>query len=177
MVTSDKVYLNNEWVYPYRETDTLGGHDPYSASKAASEIIISSYRNAFLESQGVAISSARAGNVIGGGDWSEDRLIPDAIRSWSNDRAIEIRNPDAVRPWQHVLEPLSGYLVLCQQLLKNPIDYSEAWNFGPNEQDARPVQWILDKMISYWPNASWSLDNNVNPHEASFLKLNISNGS
>ena len=142
MVTTDKVYRNLEWVHPYREGDALGGHDPYSASKAACELVIGSYRDAFLREQGVAIASARAGNVIGGGDWSADRLIPDAVRAWQGGQPLRIRYPDAVRPWQHVLEPLAGYLVLAQRLWESPA-LAGAYNFGPPADDIATVREVV----------------------------------
>jgi CDP-glucose 4,6-dehydratase len=143
MITTDKVYGNAEWCYPYREIDPLGGHDPYSASKAASEIVIASYRDAFLASQGLAVASARAGNVIGGGDWAEDRLIPDAVRSWQAGRPVDIRYPDAYRPWQHVLEPLAGYLALAQKLWAQP-QMAGTYNFGPETGEAATVRDVIE---------------------------------
>jgi CDP-glucose 4,6-dehydratase len=142
MVTTDKVYKNHEWPWPYRETDELGGHDPYSASKAAAEIAIASYRDSFLASQGCAVASVRAGNVIGGGDWSEDRLIPDAIRAWQSESTLRIRRPDAIRPWQHVLEPLSGYLRLAEALWDNA-ELAGAFNFGPNSGGVATVRAVI----------------------------------
>ena len=174
MITTDKCYQNKEWVWGYRETDALGGHDPYSSSKGCAELVISAYRHSFLQEQGIGLASVRAGNVIGGGDWAEDRLIPDILRSFEKNKPVVIRNPKATRPWQHVLEPLSGYLVLAQKLYNDQDQYAEGWNFGPNEQDVKSVDWILDKMISKWPNSSWVLDSNHNPYEADFLKLDIS---
>ena len=173
-ITSDKCYENFEWVWGYRETDPMGGFDPYSSSKGCAELVAASYRNSFLNDLGIGVASARAGNVIGGGDWAKDRLIPDILKSFELDEAVTVRNPNATRPWQHVLEPLSGYLLLAQKLYDNYDDYSEGWNFGPDEKDVKPVHWILDKMISYWPNAHWKLDEDSSPHEANFLKLNIS---
>lgn len=143
MVTTDKVYRNMEHAYPYREDDALGGHDPYSASKAASEIVIASYRDAFLAEQGLTVASARAGNVIGGGDWSEDRLIPDAVRAWQAGQTLSIRSPHAIRPWQHVLEPLRGYLRLAEVLWDKPA-LAGAYNFGPNTHEAATVQYVVD---------------------------------
>jgi len=174
MITTDKCYQNKEWVWGYRETDALGGHDPYSSSKGCAELVISAYRHSFLQEQGIGLASVRAGNVIGGGDWADDRLIPDILRSFEKNKPVVIRNPKATRPWQHVLEPLSGYLVLAQKLYNDQDQYAEGWNFGPNEQDVKSVDWILDKMISKWPNSSWVLDSNHNPYEADFLKLDIS---
>ena len=180
MITTDKCYQNKEWVWGYRETDTLGGHDPYSSSKGAAELLISSYRNSYFpqdkySEHKTAIASARAGNVIGGGDWAEDRLIPDIIKAFKNNENVIIRNPKSTRPWQHVLEPLSGYLKLAEQLEKNGDQYAEAWNFGPAEIDARPVQWIVEKMAKLWgENANWINDKSEHPHEANYLKLDCS---
>jgi CDP-glucose 4,6-dehydratase len=153
----------------------MGGYDPYSSSKGCAELVTSAYRRSFLQKQGVGLASVRAGNVIGGGDWADDRLIPDILRSFEKNESVVIRNPKATRPWQHVLEPLSGYLVLAQKLYNDQEKYAEGWNFGPNAQDVMPVDWILNEMISRWPNASWKLDKNFNPHEANFLQLDISN--
>lgn len=172
-VTTDKVYKNLEHIYPYRETDVLGGHDPYSASKAASEIVIASYRDSYLIEQGVAVASARAGNVIGGGDWSEDRLIPDAIRSWDAKLPLEIRRPNAVRPWQHVLEPLNGYLVLAEKLYT---DFSLVgpYNFGPQTHDVATVRRVIELANQvYGPNAILWGDGHQGPHEAGLLSLEI----
>ena len=180
MITTDKCYQNKEWVWGYRETDTLGGHDPYSSSKGAAELLISSYRNSYFpqdkySEHKTAIASARAGNVIGGGDWAEDRLIPDIIKAFKNNEKVIIRNPKSTRPWQHVLEPLSGYLKLAEQLEKNGDQYAEAWNFGSAEIDARPVQWIVEKMAKLWgENANWINDKSEHPHEANYLKLDCS---
>ena len=173
-VTTDKCYENVVFKKSYKETDPMGGVDPYSSSKGCSELITASYRRSFFNDLGIGIASARAGNVIGGGDWAVDRLIPDILKSFELNKAIIVRNPNAIRPWQHVLEPLSGYLLLAQRLSKNNEEYSEGWNFGPDEKDVKPVHWILDKMISYWPHANWKLDEDSNPYEANFLKLNIS---
>jgi len=173
-ITTDKCYENYERSEGYKESDPMGGHDPYSSSKGCAELVASAYRRSFLQDQGIGLASARAGNVIGGGDWADDRLIPDILRSFEKNEPVVIRNPKATRPWQHVLEPLSGYLVLAQRLYENQEDYAEGWNFGPNEKDVKPVDWILDKMITKWPNSSWELDQNSNPHEAGFLKLDIS---
>jgi CDP-glucose 4,6-dehydratase len=171
MVTTDKVYLNREQPYPYREDDTLGGHDPYSASKAASELVIASYRNAFLVQQGVAVASARAGNVIGGGDWSEDRLIPDAVRAWQAGLALDIRNPQAVRPWQHVLEPLAGYLRLAQVLWASPT-LAGAYNFGPATAEAATVEKVMKMASSPYQNSVRSYQEySVEPHETAWLAL------
>ncbi len=173
-ITTDKCYENDERSQGYKEDDPMGGHDPYSSSKGCAELVASAYRRSFLQEQGIGLASVRAGNVIGGGDWADDRLIPDILRSFEKSEPVVIRNPKATRPWQHVLEPLSGYLILAEKLYKNQKEYAEGWNFGPDEQDAKPVDWILDKMISKWPDSGWELDQNSNPHEADFLKLDIS---
>ena len=173
-ITTDKCYENDGRSQGYKESDPMGGYDPYSSSKGCAELVASAYRRSFLQDQGIGVASVRAGNVIGGGDWADDRLIPDILRSFEKSESVVIRNPKATRPWQHVLEPLSGYLILAQKLYKNQEDYAEGWNFGPNEKDVKPVDWILDKMIAKWPNSSWELDKNSNPHEAYFLKLDIS---
>lgn len=171
MVTTDKVYRNNEWLYPYRETDILGGHDPYSASKAASEIVIASYRDSFLQQQGVAVASARAGNVIGGGDWSDDRLIPDALRAWQTATQLEIRRPSAVRPWQHVLEPLHGYLTLAQKLWHHP-ELAGAYNFGPLNHEAATVRDVIEKARDAFGYGDISYKSvGSGPHEAGVLAL------
>lgn len=171
MVTTDKVYRNLAQPYPFREDDPLGGHDPYSASKAASELVIASYRDAWLAPQGVAVASARAGNVIGGGDWAADRLIPDAIRAWQAGQPVHIRNPHATRPWQHVLEPLAGYLVLAQHLWTQP-QHAAAHNFGPHSHEAATVEFIIKKLSSAYPESLASYENNEqNPHEAPTLAL------
>ena len=178
-VTTDKCYENNEWEWGYRETEPMGGHDPYSSSKGCAELVTSAYRRSFFSSEGTAsLASARAGNVIGGGDWSDDRLIPDILRAFENSDPVYIRNPLSIRPWQHVLEPLSGYLILAQELFLNRDDFAEGWNFGPKDEDCKPVSWILDQMVAKWgKGASWELDKNNNPHEASFLKLDCSKAS
>jgi CDP-glucose 4,6-dehydratase len=173
-ITTDKCYENDGRTQGYKENDPMGGYDPYSSSKGCAELVTSSYRRSFLQDQGIGLASVRAGNVIGGGDWANDRLIPDILKSFENGSSVVVRNPKATRPWQHVLEPLSGYLVLAQKLYQNPKEYAEGWNFGPNEQDVKPVDWILDKMVSKWPNSSWELDKSSSPHEAGFLKLDIS---
>jgi CDP-glucose 4,6-dehydratase len=172
-ITTDKCYENDGRVEGYKENDPMGGYDPYSSSKGCAELVVSSYRRSFLQDQGIGIASVRAGNVIGGGDWADDRLIPDILRSFEKNKPVLIRNPKATRPWQHVLEPLSGYLILAQNLYKEQKKYSEGWNFGPNEKDVQPVDWILDEMISKWPDSSWRLDSESSPHEAGFLKLDI----
>jgi CDP-glucose 4,6-dehydratase len=176
-VTTDKCYDNKEWVWGYRENESLGGYDPYSSSKACSELVTSAYRNSFFQStdRQVFLASARAGNVIGGGDWAEDRLIPDCIRSLLKGEDIIIRNPSSIRPWQHVLEPLSGYLLLAENLYQNGERYATAWNFGPNETDAKPVEWIVDNICKLWAeDASYVIDNSPKPHEAQYLKLDCS---
>ena len=178
-VTTDKCYENKEWDWGYRESEPMGGHDPYSSSKGCAELVTSAYRRSFFSAEHTAsLASARAGNVIGGGDWAEDRLIPDILRAFEKSEPVVIRNPLSTRPWQHVLEPLSGYLVLAQELFLNGDDFSEGWNFGPKDEDCKPVSWILDEMVSHWGNnASWILDKNNNPHEAGFLKLDCSKAS
>ncbi|WP_375325919.1 CDP-glucose 4,6-dehydratase [Flagellimonas sp. GZD32] len=175
-VTTDKCYENKEWVWGYRENEPMGGHDPYSSSKGCAELVTAAYRNSFFNNSDSAfLASARAGNVIGGGDWADDRLIPDILRAFEKSERVVIRNPKSTRPWQHVLEPLSGYLVLAQQLYRDGKDYDEAWNFGPNDEDCKPVSWILDQMVGYWgEGAIWELDKGKNPHEANFLKLDCS---
>jgi len=173
-ITTDKCYENDGRSEGYKEDDKMGGYDPYSSSKGCAEIVASAYRRSFLQDQGVGLASVRAGNVIGGGDWADDRLIPDILRSFEKNEPVIIRNPKATRPWQHVLEPLSGYLVLAQKMYRDQNKYAEGWNFGPNEQDVKSVDWILNKMIAKWPNSSWELDSSSNPHEANFLQLDIS---
>jgi CDP-glucose 4,6-dehydratase len=174
MVTTDKVYRNNEWPYPYRENDTLGGHDPYSASKAASELVIASYRDAFLQGQGLAIASTRAGNVIGGGDWSQDRLLPDAVRAWRGNGELHVRRPQSVRPWQHVLEPLAGYLTLAQALWDTPA-LADAYNFGPDAGEAAPVRTVVDlAQATYGQGSTRYADQVEGPHEAGLLTLDTS---
>ena len=173
IATTDKVYRNNEWYWPYREGDELGGHDPYSSSKAASEIVIGSYRDSFLARQGVAVASARAGNIIGGGDWSFDRLIPDAVRAWQEGKPIEIRRPNAIRPWQYVLEPLGGYLILAEKLWTNA-SLEGAYNFGPLSQDAASVRDIIEMARKAYGNCLVRYnEENQGPHEAGLLTLDI----
>jgi CDP-glucose 4,6-dehydratase len=174
VITTDKCYENREWVWSYRENEAMGGYDPYSSSKGCAELVISAYRQSFFNKTGniVAVASARAGNVIGGGDWAADRLIPDVVRAVTERRPVVIRNPLAIRPWQHVLGPLSGYLLLAQKLYEDGADYAEGWNFGPNEDDARPVQWIVERLAELWgEDTSWMIDNAEHPHEAHYLKL------
>ena len=172
-ITTDKCYENKERFEGYREHEAMGGYDPYSSSKGCCELLISSYRRSFFnESNSAFIASARAGNVIGGGDWSEDRLIPDILRALDNSESILIRNPLSIRPWQHVLEPLSGYLILAQQLYNQGGQFAQAWNFGPNDEDCKSVEWIVKKMIAKWGSeVSWQRGNNHNLHEAQCLKL------
>jgi len=167
VVTSDKCYDNRERGRPFVETDPMGGHDPYSSSKGAAEIAVDAWRRSF----GLRVATARAGNVIGGGDWGEDRLIPDIMRAAGAGTPIAIRRPDAIRPWQHVLEPLSGYLTLAERLWDDPAA-AEGWNFGPAPDDARPVGWIVDRITALWPdNLTWDVDAGPHPHEAGFLAL------
>lgn len=173
-VTTDKCYENREWVWGYREDEPMGGYDPYSSSKGCAELATAAYRRSFMHELGIGLASARAGNVIGGGDWAEDRLIPDILKSFAQNKPVIIRNPASTRPWQHVLEPLSGYLVLAQNLYQNPRDFAEGWNFGPRDEDAKRVDWILNYMVEHWEGASWELDKNFHPHEAGYLKLDIS---
>lgn len=177
-VTTDKCYENKEWNWGYRENEPLGGYDPYSSSKACSELVTSAYRSSFLNNQiegrKIAVASARAGNVIGGGDWAADRLVPDSIRSILNDQKIIIRNPSSIRPWQHVLEPLSGYLQLAEKLYQQGEEYASAWNFGPADVDAKPVEWIVQEICRRWEGASYEVDNSMHPHEAKYLKLDCS---
>ena len=178
-VTTDKCYENKERKRGYKENEPMGGHDPYSSSKGCAELVTSAYRRSFFSSKNTAsLASARAGNVIGGGDWAEDRLIPDILRAFENSEPVIIRNPLSTRPWQHVLEPLSGYLVLAQELFLNGDNFAEGWNFGPKDEDCKPVSWILDQMVKSWGNnASWIIDKKINPHEAVFLKLDCSKAS
>lgn len=175
-ITTDKCYENDGRSKGYRENDPLGGYDPYSSSKGCSELITAAYRRSFLAEVGVAVASARAGNVIGGGDWAVDRLIPDILRAFGESRPVVIRNPHATRPWQHVLEPLSGYLQLAIKLFEDGIEYAEGWNFGPNSEDVQPVQWIVEQFTQQWGDgANWQLDDAEHPHEARYLKLDCSN--
>ncbi|WP_343710970.1 CDP-glucose 4,6-dehydratase [Kosakonia radicincitans] len=179
-ITSDKCYENREWVWGYREHEAMGGYDPYSNSKGCAELVASAYRNSFFNEKdyakhGVALASVRAGNVIGGGDWAKDRLIPDILRSFENNQTVIIRNPHAIRPWQHVLEPLSGYIAIAQRLYEEGPAFAEGWNFGPHEDDAMPVQFIVETMVKIWgDDAAWLLDGNEHPHEAHYLKLDCS---
>ncbi len=178
-VTSDKCYENKEWVWGYRENEPLGGHDPYSSSKACAELVTSGYRNAFFGpgsygAHDAGVATARSGNVIGGGDWAKDRLVPDAVRALLKGEKVLVRNPKSFRPWQHVLEPLDGYLSLAQKLSEDPGRYSGAWNFGPVE-DARPVEWVVRTLCEKWgPGASYEIDRTAHPHEARHLWLDCS---
>lgn len=179
-ITTDKCYQNQEWVWPYRETDLLGGYDPYSSSKACAEIVSAAYRSSFfsmdrLHERPVAVATARAGNVIGGGDWSEDRLIPDLIRGFQARQPVLIRQPKAIRPWQHVLDPLYGYILLAEKLFENPAQFSTSFNFGPSHEDAWPVERIATKLAGLWGDgASWSCDSAPSVHEARTLRLDAS---
>jgi CDP-glucose 4,6-dehydratase len=181
-VTTDKVYENREWVWPYREDDQLGGYDPYSSSKACSELVTSAYRRSFLDSSGIAVASVRAGNVIGGGDWAADRLVPDVLRALERNVSVDIRNPHSTRPWQHVLEPLSGYLLLAESLWSKPAEYVGAWNFGPDQNDVRTVGWIVQQLHALWfGDCAWQYEGKnqaqkdiKHPHEAGSLSLDIS---
>ena len=179
-ITSDKCYENREWVWGYREDDPMGGADPYSSSKGCAELVTAAYRASFFSSaghvkHGVALASARAGNVIGGGDWARDRLIPDIMTAFLEQRPVLIRNPNAIRPWQHVLEPLRGYLMLAERLCNEGLAFAEGWNFGPNDEDAKPVEWIVTRLADIWGNGTtWSIDGSRHPYEASYLKLDIS---
>ena len=179
-ITSDKCYDNRERIWGYRENEPMGGYDPYSSSKGCAELVASAYRNSFFnpkefDRHGVALASVRAGNVIGGGDWAEDRLIPDIMRAITRGEPVHIRNPHAIRPWQHVLEPLAGYLLLAQKLWEEGPRHGEGWNFGPNDEDAKPVEWIVERLTGMWgEGATWALDGGDHPHEAHYLKLDCS---
>jgi CDP-glucose 4,6-dehydratase len=179
-VTTDKCYENREWVWGYRENDPLGGYDPYSNSKACSELVTAAYRNSFFNpkdfsSHRVAIATARGGNVIGGGDWAKDRLIPDSIRALLNGEPISVRNPNAIRPWQYVLEPLRGYLMLARALYENGPSFGESWNFGPSDADAKPVEWLVQYLCNRWAEGGiYTIVEGDHPHEAHYLKLDCS---
>jgi CDP-glucose 4,6-dehydratase len=179
-VTSDKCYENREWSWGYREQEAMGGYDPYSSSKGCAELITAAYRRSYFNAErygdhGVALGSGRAGNVIGGGDWALDRLIPDIMRSISDKKTVEIRNPHAIRPWQHVLEPLSGYLMLAEKLYSKGPEFADGWNFGPLEDDVRTVKWIVEHLTQAWGDgAEWASNGIQGPHEATFLKLDCS---
>ncbi|WP_425229430.1 CDP-glucose 4,6-dehydratase [Sphingomonas sp.] len=175
-ITTDKCYDNREWVWPYRESDPMGGHDPYSSSKGAAELVIAAYRNSFFDAAGIGLASVRAGNVVGGGDWAADRLIPDLVRAFEAGEAPAIRAPAAVRPWQHVLEALGGYLLIAERLLMGDRAVADAWNFGPADEDARPVGWIVERMRVLWGGdaaaaAPWT---GTPAHEAGLLRLDTS---
>ncbi|WP_322041108.1 CDP-glucose 4,6-dehydratase [Burkholderia diffusa] len=180
VVTTDKCYENREWEWGYRENEAMGGYDPYSSSKGCAELVTAAYRNSFFnevayDTHRVAIASARAGNVIGGGDWASDRLIPDIVKAIGAGEIVSIRNPHSIRPWQHVLEPLGGYLLLAERLYVEGVRYAGAWNFGPDDTDAQSVQTIVERMTSRWgDNARWQLDGGDHPHEATYLKLDCS---
>lgn len=179
-VTSDKCYENREWAWGYREDEAMGGYDPYSSSKGCAELIAAAYRSSYYHPEkykehGVALASVRAGNVIGGGDWANNRLIPDIMRAITQGKPVNIRNPHAIRPWQYVLEPLAGYLLLAQKLYEEGAPYGEGWNFGPNDEDVKPVQWIVERLTKSWGDgAGWLLDGCDHPHEAHYLKLDCS---
>lgn len=176
-VTTDKCYENREWVWPYRENEALGGHDPYSSSKACSELATVAWRCSFLDSAGVQLASARAGNVIGGGDWAADRLVPDFLRALDAGKTLVVRSPLATRPWQHVLEPLTGYLLLAEKLCTEGAAFAEAWNFGPDASDARTVQWIVEALCTRVPGAAWQRADAPQPHEAHTLRLDSTKAS
>lgn len=173
-VTTDKCYENREWPWAYRENETLGGHDPYSNSKGCAELVTAAYRNSFLASAGIAVATARAGNVIGGGDWAADRLLPDILHAIDSETPLTIRSPGAIRPWQHVLEPLSGYLTLAEHLYKDGQAFAEAWNFGPADDNVQTVGWILEQTAQRAPKLEWQITASEQPHEASYLKLDSS---
>jgi CDP-glucose 4,6-dehydratase len=179
-ITTDKCYENREWVWGYRENEPMGGFDPYSNSKGCAELVSAAYRSSFFNANnyaqhGVATATVRAGNVIGGGDWAQDRLIPDILAAFEQGRKVDIRNPHAIRPWQHVMEPLRGYLTLAEQLFEHGPSFGEGWNFGPNDEDAKPVGWIVEQMAAMWgADAQWQVDTGKHPHEAHYLKLDIS---
>lgn len=173
-ITTDKCYDNKEWVYGYRETDPMGGYDPYSSSKGCVELLTNSYRNSYFNNMNIALSSVRSGNVIGGGDWALDRLVPDIARNLSKNQKIITRNPKSTRPWQYILEPLSGYLWLGALMYEDSIKYSEGWNFGPNDEDVLTVEQIIGECIKIWGKGSYFIDNKDKSHEANLLKLDIS---
>jgi CDP-glucose 4,6-dehydratase len=175
-VTSDKCYENREWPWPYREDEAMGGHDPYSSSKGCAELVTAAYRRSFFHvADSPAVATARAGNVIGGGDWAPDRLVPDIIRAFTVHQSVTVRNPDAVRPWQHVLEPLSGYLTLAEHLCREGAKFEGGWNFGPSDSDAQPVRHLVSEMVRLWgEDASWQIVSQQNVHEAHLLRLDSS---
>ena len=175
VISSDKCYENREWLWGYRETERMGGADPYSASKGCTELVASSYRRSFFANEKQFLATARAGNVIGGGDFAKDRLIPDVMASFMSGIPLQIRNPNSIRPWQHVLDPLYGYRLLAEALFDQGKDFATGWNFGPSEEDVKPVSWICDELVSRWgSNASWTIDGKDHPHEATYLKLDCS---
>jgi len=176
-ITTDKCYENREWVWGYRENEAMGGFDPYSSSKGCAELVTSAYRQSFFDDANIGLASVRAGNVIGGGDWAEDRLVPDLLRSIDAGEKLIIRSPDATRPWQHVLEPLSGYLLLAEKLHTSGTIFSGAWNFGPADTDARPVRWIIENIARMRKDLKWEIDDSSQPHEAGYLKLDSSKAS
>lgn len=179
-ITTDKCYENREWIWGYRENEPMGGYDPYSNSKGCAELVSSAYRSSFFNANnytqhGVALATARAGNVIGGGDWAQDRLIPDILAAFEQGKPVNVRSPCSIRPWQHVMEPLNGYLTLAERLYEHGVCYAEGWNFGPGEEDARPVSWVVEKMADIWGGgAKWQIDPGEHPHEANYLRLDIS---
>jgi CDP-glucose 4,6-dehydratase len=173
-VTSDKCYENEESLAPYLEGDRLGGHDPYSSSKACAELASAAYRSSFLAHVGIQLANVRAGNVIGGGDWQRDRLIPDALRAFDAREILRVRAPHAVRPWQHVLDPLSGYLTLAAKLVSPGSEYADAWNFGPRAADSKQVRWVVDRLCHKFPAAHWKVDKSPHPHEAELLNIDSS---
>lgn len=177
IITSDKCYENKEWVWGYRENEPMGGHDPYSSSKGCAELVTSAYRESYFSSgkSRIVVASARAGNVIGGGDWAKNRLIPDIMAAFMQEQPVVIRNPESIRPWQHVLEPLSGYLLLIENIWEKGEKFSGCWNYGPADEDARPVMWIVERLKKMWGNnATYKIDNREHPHEATYLKLDSS---
>ena len=180
IVTTDKCYENKNWHWPYREYEPMGGRDPYSSSKACAELVTAAWRNSFFKGSSsgggsVALGSGRAGNVIGGGDWSENRLISDCVRAFEAGATVRIRNPLAVRPWQHVLDPLNGYMLLAEKMWKRGEAFAEAWNFGPADDDAKPVGWVVDRMVQLWgEGARWNLTEEEQPHEEPQLRIDSS---
>jgi len=175
VVTTDKCYENKEWLWGYRETEPMGGHDPYSSSKGCAELITEAYRRSFFQQHDIRVATARAGNVIGGGDWAEDRLVPDILKAFEKNQVVSIRNPQATRPWQHVLEPLAGYMQLAQRLYEDGQSFATAWNFGPNDHDAKSVQSIVKDVLNIWGDrADWIINSDAPTHEAQSLKLDCS---
>ncbi|MBP0634002.1 MULTISPECIES: CDP-glucose 4,6-dehydratase [unclassified Cupriavidus] len=179
-ITTDKCYENREWVWGYRENEPMGGYDPYSNSKGCAELVSAAYRSSFFNAtshaqHGIALATVRAGNVIGAGDWAQDRLIPDILTAFEQGKIVSIRNPHAIRPWQHVLEPLRGYLILAERLHEQGPAFAEGWNLGPSDEDAKPVGWIVEQLAEMWGNgARWQIDTGHHPHEATYLKLDVS---